>query len=113
MGNFWNKLFGGGKKSVEAQQTPAAISLQEKMEQMNLAAHGVPSDTAVELIGEKGVLASIVILLSYIRYYVNSNSKGEITVKIGYNKPPSMPFVFSVNDSIVDDIYPGQTLDIN
>ena len=62
MGSFWNKLFGGGKKAVEAQQTPAAQMLQEKMEQMNLAAHGVPSDTAVELIGEKGVLASIVLL---------------------------------------------------
>ena len=113
MGSFWNKIFGGGKKAVEQTQTPAVEHLREKMEQMNLASRGVPSDTAVELIGEKGVLASIVILLSYIRYYVNSNSKGEIVVKIGYNKPPAMPFVFSVNDNIVDDIYPGQTLDIN
>lgn len=72
-----------------------------------------PYDTMIELLSSKGVNASIAVLLSFIRYCVNHNIKKDITVKIGYNKPASIPMNFAVNEEILEDIYPGDVVEIN
>jgi len=74
---------------------------------------GMPSDATINIIGEKSCIVTLMILLSYIRHYLNTGGQGEITLKIGYNKPPSVPFEFTVNDQLLDDIYPGDSLEIN
>lgn len=72
-----------------------------------------PSDTMVEILSSKSVMVSITILLAYIRYCVNHGLKKDITLKIGYNKPPSVPMNFAINEEMLEDIYPGDTVDIN
>ena len=74
---------------------------------------GIPSEAVYTVIGERGVLVSLSILFSYIRYYLNTGAQGDITIKIGHNKPPSMPFSFTVNEQLLDDIYPSNELEIN
>lgn len=70
-------------------------------------------DTMVEVLSSKGVMVSLTVLLSYIRYCVNHGIKKDITVKIGYNKPPSVPMNFALNEEMVEDIYPGDVVEIN
>ena len=72
-----------------------------------------PYDTMIELLSSKGVNASIAVLLSFIRYCINHNIKKDITVKIGYNKPPSIPMNFAINEELLDEIYPGDVVEIN
>lgn len=72
-----------------------------------------PYDTIIELLSSKGVNAAITVLLSFIRYCVNHNLKKEITVKIGYNKPTSIPMNFAVNEELLEEIYPGDVVEIN
>ena len=57
--------------------------------------------------------SSIAVLLSFIRYCINHNIKKEITVKVGYNKPPSIPMNFAINEELLDEIYPGDVVEIN
>ena len=72
-----------------------------------------PYDTMIELLSSKGVNSSIAVLLSFIRYCINHNIKKEITVKVGYNKPPSIPMNFAINEELLDEIYPGDVVEIN
>lgn len=70
-------------------------------------------DTMVEVLSSKSVMVSLTILLSYIRYCVNHGVKKDITLKIGYNKPPSLPMNFAINEEMLEEIYPGDTVEIN
>lgn len=72
-----------------------------------------PVDTMVEILSSKDVMVSLTVLLSYIRYCVNHGIKKDINVKIGYNKPPSSPMNFAINEEMLEDIYPGDTIEIN
>ena len=72
-----------------------------------------PADTMVEILSSKSVMVSITILLAYIRYCVNHGLKKDITLKIGYNKPPSVPMNFAINEEMLEDIYPGDEVEIN
>ena len=72
-----------------------------------------PVDTMIEILSSKGVAVSIAILLSYIRHCINNGSKKEITLKIGFNKPPEIPMNFAVNEELLEDIYPGNIIEIN
>lgn len=70
-------------------------------------------DTMVEILSSKDVMVSLSVLLSYVRYCVNRGIKKDITVKIGYNKPPSCPMNFAINEEMIEEIYPGDTIEIN
>ena len=70
-------------------------------------------ETNMQFASSKDVLVAITILLSYIRYCINHNVQKDITVKIGHNKPPSLPFHFVINDELLDEIYPGDEIEIN
>ena len=70
-------------------------------------------DTMVEVLSSKGVMVSLTILLSYIRYCINHGVKKDITLKIGYNKPPSIPMNFAINEEMLEEIYPGDVIEIN
>ena len=70
-------------------------------------------DTMIELLSSKEVAVSITVLLSYIRYCVNHGIKKDITLKIGYNKPPAIPMNFAINEELLGDIYPGDVVEIN
>ena len=72
-----------------------------------------PVDTMIELLSGKGVAVSIAVLLSYIRYCINRGLKKEITLKIGYNKPAAVPMNFAVNEELLEEIYPGDVVEIN
>ena len=72
-----------------------------------------PVDTTVEVLSSKDVVVSIAVLLSYIRHCVNNGIKKDITVKIGYNRPPSIPMNFAINEELLGDIYPGDVVEIN
>ena len=72
-----------------------------------------PVDTMIELLSGKEVAVSITVLLSYIRYCVNHGIKKDITLKIGYNKPPSIPMNFAINEELLGEIYPGDVVEIN
>ena len=72
-----------------------------------------PVDTMVELLSSAGVNASIVLLLSYIRYCINHGLKKDITLKIGYNKPAAIPMNFAVNEELLEEIFPGDVVEIN
>ena len=72
-----------------------------------------PVDTMIELLSSKDVAVSVAILLSYIRHCINKGLKKEKTLKIGYNKPPSIPMNFALNEELIEDIYPGDVVEIN
>lgn len=72
-----------------------------------------PVDTMIEVLSGKDVVVSIAVLLSYIRYCVNHGIKKDITLKIGYNKPPSVPMNFAINEELLGEIYPGDVVEIN
>ena len=72
-----------------------------------------PVDTMVELLSSAGVNVSIVLLLSYIRYCINHGLKKDITRKIGYNKPAAIPMNFAVNEELLEEIFPGDVVEIN
>ena len=72
-----------------------------------------PVDTMIELLSAKDVAVSVAILLAYIRHCINNGLKKEITLKIGYNKPPSIPMNFALNEELIEDIYPGDVVEIN
>lgn len=70
-------------------------------------------DTMIEVLSSRNVMVSLTVLLSYIRYCVNHGIKKDITIKIGYNKPPSVPMNFAINEEMLEDIYPGDVVEIN
>ncbi len=72
-----------------------------------------PVDTMVELLSSAGVNVSIVLLLSYIRYCINHGLKKDIPLKIGYNKPAAIPMNFAVNEELLEEIFPGDVVEIN
>lgn len=72
-----------------------------------------PVDTMVEILSSAGVNVSIVLLLSYIRYCINHGLKKDITLKIGYNKPAAIPMNFAVNEELLEEIFPGDVVEIN
>ena len=72
-----------------------------------------PVDTMIELLSSAGVNVSIVLLLSYIRYCINHGLKKDITLKIGYNKPSTIPMNFAVNEELLEEIFPGDVVEIN
>ena len=78
---------------------------------VNTNEHAV--DTMLEILSSKDVAVSITVLMSYIRYCVNHGLKKDITVKIGHNKPPSVPLNFAINDEMIEEIYPGDVVEIN
>lgn len=72
-----------------------------------------PVSTMIELLSSKWVNLPIIVLLAYIRYCINHGLKKEITVKIGYNKPASVPMNFAVNEEMVEEHYPSDVVEIN
>jgi hypothetical protein len=72
-----------------------------------------PVDTMVELLSSSGVNVSIVLLLSFIRYCINHGLKKEITLKIGFNKPAAIPMNFAVNEELLEEVFPGDVVEIN
>ena len=72
-----------------------------------------PVDAMIEVLSSKGVVVSIAVLLSYIRHCINHGIKKEIKVRIGYNKPAGVPMNFAVNEELLEDIYPGDSVEIN
>ena len=70
-------------------------------------------DTMIEVMSDKGVVVSIAVLLSYIRYCINHGVKKDITLKIGYNKPAPLPMNFAINEELLEEIYPSDTVEIN
>ena len=72
-----------------------------------------PVDAMLEVLSSKGVVVSIAVLLSYIRHCINHGIKKEIKVRIGYNKPAGVPMNFAVNEELLEDIYPGDSVEIN
>ena len=72
-----------------------------------------PVSTMIELLSSKWVNLPIIVLLAYIRYCINHGLKKDITVKIGYNKPPSVPMNFAVNDEMIEEHYPSDVVEIN
>ena len=72
-----------------------------------------PVSTMVELLSSAGVNVSIVLLLSYIRYCINHGLEKELTIKIGYNKPAAIPMNFAVNEELLEEIFPGDVVEIN
>lgn len=72
-----------------------------------------PVDTMIELLSSTGVNVSIILLLSYIRYCINHGLKKDITLKIGYNKPAAIPMNFAVNEEMLEEIFPGEVIEIN
>ena len=69
--------------------------------------------TQIELLSSVGTNLSIVVLLAYIRHCINHGLKKDITVKIGYNKPPAIPMNFAVNDEMIEERYPSDVVEIN
>lgn len=72
-----------------------------------------PVDTMIELLSSSGVNVSIVLLLSFIRYCINHGLKKDITVKVGYNKPAAIPMNFAVNEELLEEVFPGDVVEIN
>lgn len=72
-----------------------------------------PVSTMIELLSSKWVNLPIIVLLAYIRYCINHGLKKDITVKIGYNKPPSVPMNFAVNEEMIEEHYPSDVVEIN
>ena len=72
-----------------------------------------PVDAMLEVLSSKGVVVSIAVLLSYIRHCINHGIKKEIKVRIGYNRPAGVPMNFAVNEELLEDIYPGDSVEIN
>lgn len=72
-----------------------------------------PVSTMIELLSSKWVNLPIIVLLAYIRYCINHGLKKDITVKIGYNKPPSVPMNFAVNEEMIEEHYPSDIVEIN
>ena len=72
-----------------------------------------PVDAMIEVLSSKGVVVSIAVLLSYIRHCINHGINKEIKLKIGYNKPAGVPMNFAVNEELLEDIYPGDVVEIN
>lgn len=72
-----------------------------------------PVSTMIEVLSSAGVNVSIVLLLSYIRYCVNHGLKKDITIKVGYNKPAAIPMNFAVNEELLEEIFPGDVVEIN
>ena len=72
-----------------------------------------PVSTMIELLSSKWVNLPIVVLLAYIRYCINHGLKKDITVKIGYNKPASVPMNFAVNEEMIEEHYPSDVVEIN
>ena len=72
-----------------------------------------PVSTMIELLSSKWVNLPIIVLLAYIRYCINHCLKKDITVKIGYNKPPSVPMNFAVNEEMIEEHYPSDVVEIN
>ena len=101
-----SRLFSGKRQTENKQEAVPGIVVDSD-------ALPLESEVMIDLIAEKSNIVSIVILLSYIRHYINTGKKGDILVKIGYNKPPAAPFNFALDDELVDDIYPGTEIEIN
>ena len=72
-----------------------------------------PVSTMIELLSSKWVNLPIIVLLAYIRYCINHGLKKDITVKIGYNKPASVPMNFAVNEEMIEEHYPSDVVEIN
>ena len=72
-----------------------------------------PVSTMIELLSSKWVNLPIIVLLAYIRYCINHGLKKDITVKIGYNKPASVPMNFAVNEEMIAEHYPSDVVEIN
>lgn len=69
-------------------------------------------ETDIKLIGDKATLTQIVVLLSYIRYYLQSGTSGDIKVSVGKNMESSF-FGLQVNDQEIPNIYPRDNVEIN
>ena len=71
-----------------------------------------PVETDIKIIGDKSTVSQIVLLLAYIRAYLQSKEDGEIKVKIGKNMV-SQFFAFQVNDQEIVQVKPKDELEIN
>lgn len=69
-------------------------------------------ETDIKIIGEKSTNAQIVVLLSYIRHFLQTQTSGEITVNIGKNVNTNF-FAFQVNNQEIPDILPKEEININ
>lgn len=65
----------------------------------------------IKLFGDKTTLTQIVLLLTCIRYYIETKTPGEIKVSVGKNLDTES-FTFSVNDEEIQHITPGNKIDL-
>ena len=103
---------------MQAQSTESSMEnhLEQMVEQLGLGSgfdQDNIADTMIEILGAKDDITSIAVLLSYIKFCINHNIQKDITVKIGHNRPPTAPMNFTLNDEILEDIYPGEVVEIN
>lgn len=113
----------GQQQAIDSSTSQTLNSLENKFSEMMAEFNAIkgfsvptgeqPVDTMIELLSSKGVAVSIAILLSYIRHCINKGLKKDITLKIGYNKPPEIPMNFALNEELLEDIYPGDVIEIN
>ena len=125
--NQREKAVGDGKTNQEASPESSESTVEsivqsqfEKMMEEFRANAGFsvdtgeqPVSTMIELLSSKWVNLPIIVLLAYIRYCINHGLKKEITVKIGYNKPASVPMNFAVNEEMIEEHYPSDVVEIN
>lgn len=69
-------------------------------------------ETDIKLIGDKGPITQIIILLAYIRHYLQNNESGEIKITIG-KKMKTDFFAMQVNDQEIPGIFPEESIEIN
>lgn len=68
-------------------------------------------DADVKMFGDKITLTQIVILLSYIRHFIETKTPGEIKITVGKNLDTEA-FTFTVNDEEIQHITPGNKIDL-
>lgn len=62
-----------------------------------------PSDATIHMIGDKTLLCQVVLLLSYIRNAIKSNTQADIQVKVG-SKVANGQLMFDVNGLEIPDM---------
>ena len=69
-------------------------------------------ETDIKIIGDKTTNTQIVMLLAYIRYFLQRKQSSEIKVNIGKHVNSDF-FAIQVNDQEIPELIPKDSVDIN
>lgn len=69
-------------------------------------------ETDIKLIGDKAPITQIIILLAYIRHYLQNHESGDIKISVGKNMKSGF-FAMQVNGQEIPEIFPQESLEIN